>query len=88
MQIGIVVGVTAWLFTSMMTGEDQPLMAVVVGGSIAANSVIAVLLGASVPLLLKKWGIDPAMLAAPVLMTLIDMAGFFMVLNLTMLLIL
>jgi magnesium transporter len=85
--MGIVVGLTAWLFTVMMTGEDQPRMGLVVGGAIAVNSVIAVLLGASVPLMLKKWGIDPAMLAAPVLMTIIDMAGFFIVLNLAMVLI-
>lgn len=85
--IGVVLGLVAWGVTVAM-GRPEPRIAFVVGGAIAATSVIAVLLGASVPLLLKKWGIDPAMLAAPVLMTLVDMAGFFIVLNLAIMLIL
>lgn len=66
---------------------NEPIIGVVVGGAIAVNSIFAVLLGASIPLALKKVNVDPAMLAAPVLMTLVEMSGFFVVLNLAIALI-
>ena len=40
------------------------------------------LTGGVLPLMLKKFGIDPAVAAGPLLTTVTDMAGFFLVLSL------
>lgn len=77
--IGLIIGVVAYLMRA-----EYPMLGPVVGGAIALTSIIGVVLGASIPLVLKRWGIDPAMAAAPILMTFIDIAGFFIVLNLAM----
>ena len=42
---------------------------------------VAVLLGGSVPLLLKRLRIDPALASGPILTTVTDMCGFFLVLS-------
>ncbi len=46
------------------------------------NTLIAVSMGGTIPLLLKKWGVDPAVAAGPLLTTVTDMCGFFLVLGL------
>ncbi len=78
LAIGLIIGVVAFLMHM-----EYPMLGPVIGGAIALTSVIGVVLGAAIPLILKGWGIDPAM-AAAVLMTFIDIAGFFIVLNLAM----
>ncbi len=77
--IGAIIGIVA-----MLMRADYPMLGPVVGGAIALTSIFGVVLGAVIPLLLKKWNIDPAMAAAPILMTFIDIAGFFIVLNLAL----
>jgi magnesium transporter len=54
----------------------------VIGGALAINTMIAVSIGGVVPLLLKRLGRDPAAASAPLLTTITDMAGFFLVLSL------
>jgi magnesium transporter len=44
--------------------------------------VLAVSIGGVVPLLLKRLGQDPAVASGPLLTTITDMAGFFLVLSL------
>lgn len=80
--IGLLIGVVAFLWR-----DDQPMLGLVIGGAVALTSIVGVTMGAAIPLLLKKWGIDPAMAAAPVLMTVIDITGFFAVIHLAMVLI-
>ena len=46
------------------------------------------IVGGGLPLLMKKIGVDPAMLSSPVLTTLTDMASFFLVLSLASLVLL
>ena len=46
------------------------------------NTLIAVSIGGIVPLLLKRFGQDPAVASGPLLTTVTDMAGFFLVLSL------
>lgn len=57
-------------------------LALVVGGALALNTVVSVIIGGSTPLLLKKWGLDPAVASSPVLTTVTDICGFFFVLSL------
>ena len=53
-----------------------------IGLALAVNTVIAVSIGGTVPLLLKRLGVDPAVASGPLLTTVTDMAGFFLVLSL------
>ena len=62
--------------------KDNIYLGLVVGGALSLNTVLSVLLGGCVPLLLKKFKVDPALASGPILTTCTDMCGFFLVLNL------
>jgi len=74
--LGIMIGIVAWLWKS------SPYLGLVIGLALAVNTVIAVSIGGTVPLLLKRLGVDPAVASGPLLTTVTDMAGFFLVLSL------
>jgi magnesium transporter len=74
--LGIMIGIVAWFW------KGSPYLGLVIGLALAANTVIAVSIGGTVPLLLKRFGIDPAVASGPLLTTVTDMAGFFLVLSL------
>jgi len=77
---GIALGSLLALATYLWQGS--PLLGAVVGVALALNTVIAVSIGGTVPLLLKRWHADPAVSSGPVLTTVTDMCGFFLVLGL------
>jgi magnesium transporter len=54
----------------------------VVGGALALNTLIAVSIGGTLPLLIRRLRLDPALASGPILTTVTDMCGFFLVLNL------
>ncbi|MEM9587560.1 MAG: magnesium transporter, partial [Planctomycetota bacterium] len=54
----------------------------VVGLALFGNTVFAVSMGGLVPLVLKRFGFDPAVASGPLLTTATDMCGFFMILGL------
>ena len=56
-------------------------LGLVVGSALAANTVVAVMLGGILPLLLKRMKMDPALVSSPLLTTVTDMCGFFFVLS-------
>lgn len=74
--LGLLIGVVAWVW------KGNPWLGVVIGLALAANSVIAVSIGGVVPLILKHLKQDPAAASGPLLTTITDMAGFFLVLSL------
>ena len=53
----------------------------VVAVSLAANTLIAVCFGGLIPLVLRGFGQDPALASGPILTTITDMTGFFLVLS-------
>ena len=55
-------------------------LGLVVGGALAANTLVAVSIGGTVPLLLKRFDIVPAVASGPILTTATDMCGFFLLL--------
>ncbi len=57
-------------------------LGLVVGVALFVNTVVAVSIGGVVPLLLKRFGFDPAVASGPLLTTVTDMCGFFLVLGL------
>jgi len=62
--------------------QGNPLLGIVVGVALGLNTIIAVSIGGTVPLLLKRFNADPAVASGPVLTTVTDMCGFFLVLGL------
>lgn len=46
------------------------------------NTILAVSIGGTVPLLLRRFGVDPAVASGPILTTVTDMVGCFLVLSL------
>ena len=53
----------------------------VVGAALMINTLVAVLLGGLIPLALKGAKQDPALASGPILTTVTDMFGFFLVLS-------
>ena len=74
--LGLLLGTIAFLW------KDNIWLGAVVGGALFLNTLLSVLLGGMVPLLLKKFRVDPALASGPILTTCTDMCGFFLVLNL------
>lgn len=74
--LGILIGVLAWVW------KGSAFLGLVIGLALAINTVIAVSIGGVVPLVLKRFNIDPAVASGPILTTVTDMAGFFLVLSL------
>ena len=54
----------------------------VVGGALAANTLLFAMLGGMRPLVLKRFKLDPALVSSPLPTTVTDMRGFFFVLSL------
>jgi magnesium transporter len=73
--LGILIGMVAWLWM------DNAALGLVIGAALAVNTVIAVSIGGIVPLLVKRLGQDPAAASGPLLTTITDIAGFFLVLS-------
>jgi magnesium transporter len=74
--LGILIGIVAWFW------KDNAYLGLVIGLALATNTILAVSIGGTVPLALKHFGVDPAVASGPLLTTVTDMAGFFLVLSL------
>jgi Mg/Co/Ni transporter MgtE len=73
--LGILLGGVAYLW------KGNPWLGLVVGGALAANTLVSVILGGMLPLILKRVKLDPALVSSPLLTTVTDMCGFFFVLS-------
>jgi magnesium transporter len=76
LALGALLGLTARAW------KGSRVLGLVVGGALAANTIIAVSIGGSVPLILRKFRFDPAVASGPLLTTVTDMCGFFLLLSL------
>ncbi|GAB4189733.1 MAG: magnesium transporter [Wenzhouxiangellaceae bacterium] len=76
LALGVLIGCVAWMW------KGNPMLGAVVGTALAINTMIAVSIGGTVPLILKRFNVDPAVASGPLLTTITDMAGFFLVLGL------
>ncbi len=74
--LGVLLGFAAWAW------KGNPVLGLVVGAALAINTMVAVSIGGTVPLLLKRMRMDPAVASGPLLTTVTDMCGFFLVLSL------
>ena len=80
LALGTLIAVVAFLW------KGNPFLGLVVGAAMALNTVVAVSLGGTIPLALKRLRVDPALASGPILTTVTDMCGFFLVLSIASLL--
>jgi magnesium transporter len=73
--LGVLLGLVAYYW------QDNAVLGLVVGLALAINTLVAVSIGGTVPLLLKWCKADPAVASGPVLTTITDLCGFFLVLS-------
>lgn len=76
LALGALIAALAWAW------QGNPILGLVVGGALMLNTVVAVSIGGTVPLLLRRLGVDPAVASGPILTTVTDMCGFFLLLSL------
>jgi magnesium transporter len=73
--LGLLVAVAAWLW------KGNPYLGLVVGTALTLNTIVAAVVGGTLPLFLKRLKMDPALASGPILTTVTDMCGFFFVLS-------
>ena len=79
--VGLVVGLAAYLW------KGNLMLGVVVGVAMLGNMVLAGLVGAGIPLLLRRFHMDPAVSSAVFVTTFTDVVGFLLFLGLAAILI-
>jgi magnesium transporter len=73
--LGVLIALVAWAW------QGNGWLGLVVGLALSVNTVIAVSIGGTVPVALKALKIDPAVASGPILTTITDMCGFFLLLG-------
>jgi len=77
---GVVLG--ALLAGAALLWQGNPYLGLIVGTALAANTLLAACLGGIIPLALRAMKVDPALASGPMLTTVTDMCGFFLLLSL------
>jgi magnesium transporter len=72
----VITGIVAWVWF------DSPAVGVVIGLAMVINMVVAGLAGTTIPLILERVGIDPAVGSSVFLTTVTDVVGFLSFLGL------
>jgi len=73
--LGLLVALVAWIW------QGNGWLGLVVGLALAINTILAVSIGGTVPVILKSLDVDPAVASGPILTTITDMCGFFLLLG-------
>jgi magnesium transporter len=73
--LGALIAMIAWIW------QGNGWLGLVVGLALTINTVLAVSIGGTVPVILKTLKIDPAVASGPILTTITDMCGFFLLLG-------
>jgi len=69
---GLIVFFIAWFY------DADPMLGLVLFLAMTGNLIVAGLTGASIPLILKRLGVDPAVASSIIITTFTDCAGFFL----------
>ncbi len=77
---GVVIGTVLGLIL-LLTRHEPLMIPLLIGVAYVINSVLSVLIGGSLPLILKAMKVDPAMMSSPILTTMTDMGAFFLTLS-------
>ena len=83
LQVGLINGLALGLLLALVAllWKGNVWLGVVVGGALMINTSVAVCLGGMIPLVLKRFHMDPALASGPILTTVTDMCGFMLVLG-------
>jgi len=76
LSLGLLLGAMAYVHSG------SARLAGVIALALSVNTFVAVILGGTIPLILRRMGMDPALASGPILTTSVDMCGFFLVLSL------
>lgn len=79
----VALGVALGLLTLLWAGPDERWVGLVAALVMASNVLLAASLGTLLPMVLKHFNQDPALVSPPLLTTLLDTVGFFSFLGLT-----
>lgn len=74
--LGLLIALVAYLW------QGNAWLGAVAGIAMMANTIVAVSLGGTLPLVMRLLKLDPALASGPILTTVTDMCGFFLVLSL------
>lgn len=72
--VGLVLGLLSFLRVALFPPND-PVVGIVVGLAVMTIVLFSKLLGGMLPLLAERIGVDPALMAAPLITTIIDASG-------------
>ncbi len=75
LALGLLISIVAWAW------QGNGWLGLVVGMALAINTILAVSIGGTVPVILKSLKVDPAVASGPILTTITDMCGFFLLLG-------
>ena len=73
--IGLLCGTATWFTASYLEGASAPGLGAAVGIAVTAAIAWAAFLGGLVPIVCRRMGIDPAIVAGPFLIALSDLSG-------------
>lgn len=75
LALGVMLAVLGFLW------KGSIILGLIVGTALAVNTLLTVCIGGLLPLISKRLGLDAAAISGPVLTTVADTSGFFMVLG-------
>ncbi len=73
--LGLLIAGVAWLW------KGNAWLGLIVGGALGINTVVAVTIGGTLPLILRGLKFDPALASGVILTTITDICGFFLALS-------
>lgn len=77
--LGAMLGVVVFVWATILQGDA--LVAISVGLSLFAISILASIAGSALPFLFRSFGLDPALMSAPFITTAVDVLGVLIYLN-------
>ena len=80
--LGSVLGILATIWANTFVVQGNLPVAVAVGVSLVAISILASVAGSSLPFLFRSLGLDPALMSAPFITTAVDVLGVLIYFNL------
>lgn len=82
-RVSIIVGIVLALANGLriMLMYQDPMLAIIIGLSLIATVMMSKMIGCVLPLLAKKVNLDPAIMAAPIITTLVDMCSIYLYFN-------
>lgn len=82
-RVSIIVGIVLACVNGIriMLMYRDPILALITGLSLVATVMMSKMIGCTLPLLAKRINLDPAIMAAPIITTLVDMCSIFLYFN-------